>query len=113
MVVGRTAEELVQDCIRSTRRSAGAADEAGRDGGGRKKGRFVRMVKVEETLTRAVLPGPGRTRRASWLFRKSLGRMPKKEEDEKEEEDEEATAVDAEEACEESGNGDDESGRVG
>lgn len=105
----------MQDCIRSTRRSAGAADEAGRDGGGRKKGRFVRMVrmvKVEETLTRAVLPGLGRTRRASRLIRNSVGRMPKKEE---EEEEEEATAVNAEEeAREESGNGDDdESGRVG
>lgn len=47
----RTAEELVQDCVCSPRRSAGAADEAG-DGGGRKKGRSVRGGKVEETLTR-------------------------------------------------------------
>lgn len=41
----------MQDCVRSPRRSAGAADEAGEDGGGRKKGRSVRG-KVEETLTR-------------------------------------------------------------
>jgi len=40
----------VQDCVRSPRRSAGAADEA-EDGRGEKKGRFVRG-KVEETLTR-------------------------------------------------------------
>lgn len=44
----------MQDCVRSPRRSAGAAaaadDEAG-DEGGRKKGRSVRR-KVEETLTR-------------------------------------------------------------
>lgn len=40
----------MQDCVRSPRRSAGAADEAG-DGGGRKKGRSARG-KVEETLTR-------------------------------------------------------------
>lgn len=39
----------MQDCIRSPRRSAGAA-EAGA-GGGRKKGRSARG-KVEETLTR-------------------------------------------------------------
>lgn len=39
----------MQDCVRSPRRSAGAAaDEAG---GGIKKGRFVRG-KVKETLTR-------------------------------------------------------------
>jgi len=41
----------VQDCVRSPRPSAGAADEAGKDGGGRKKGRSV-CGKVEETLTR-------------------------------------------------------------